>query len=163
MELLNIDGTMVAVILNFLILLWILNHFLYKPVLKVLEDRKMYVESTINLAEGKLQDAAGLKAELEKKLSEAKGEAQALIDEALKTSERIRHELTQDGRAEATTIRERAMIEVERMREQVGRDLRSDVVDLALEAAGKILERTLDEAENRKYAEKVIAQIQAKK
>ena len=162
MELLNIDGTLFAVMLNFLILLWILNHFLYKPVLKVVDDRKVHVESSINLAEGKLQDAANLKSELEKKLADAKGEAQAIIDGALKTSERIRSELTQDGRSEAATIRERAVIEVERMREQVGRDLRSDVVDLALEAAGKILERTLDEAENRKYAEMVIAQIQAK-
>ena len=160
MELLNINGTIVAVLLNFLILLWVLNRYLYKPVLSILESRKQHIDTSLATAERKLADAEGLRADLERKLAAARSEAQKVIDDALKTAERIRHELTEGGRAEAATIRSQAIADIARMQEAARQELKEEVVDLALAAAGKILERSLDEDSNRKFAEAVIAQIQ---
>jgi len=159
MELLNINGTIVAVLLNFLILLWILNRYLYKPVLGILEGRKQQVESTVADAEKKLVESQQLKGELEKKLAAARSEAQNIVDEALKTSERIRQELTAEGRNEANAIRERAIAEVSRIKDAARKELKSDTVDLAILAAGKLLKRSVDEAGNRKYVEEVLNEL----
>ncbi len=64
--------TVIIQIFNFLILIFILNKIIYKPLIKLMKDRKEYITSNINDAEEKLKEAESLKAEYQSKLEETK-------------------------------------------------------------------------------------------
>lgn len=62
--------TIIIQILNFLVLIYVLNKMIYKPLIKLMKDRKEYITNNINDAEGKLKDAESLKQEYSNKLDE---------------------------------------------------------------------------------------------
>ncbi|MCQ2381211.1 MAG: F0F1 ATP synthase subunit B, partial [Acidaminococcaceae bacterium] len=80
----NIDMTLIAQAVNFLFLLWFLNKFAYKPVLKMMEDRKAKIAGDLGTAEAAKNDAEAAKAEAVDALAQARIEAQAIIDNARK-------------------------------------------------------------------------------
>ena len=83
----NINGTLLFQFLNFFILVLILAKFAYKPMLKVLEERRKKISADLNEAEMSRQAAQGLKAGYEKQLQQAQTEAQSIIDKAVKQAE----------------------------------------------------------------------------
>lgn len=80
-------------IVNFLILLFILNKLLYKPMLQMLDDRKKSIEDAINSAETAKAEAEALRKEYETRLAEAKKEAQDIIAKATKLGEEMKKKL----------------------------------------------------------------------
>ena len=70
-------------VVNFLLLLYLLNRFLFKPVLKLLDERESRIKKGLEDAEAAAKDRELAKAEREAALDEARKEAQAMVDSAL--------------------------------------------------------------------------------
>ena len=83
----NINATLIAQILNFLVLVFVLAKFVYKPVLGIMEERKNKIASDLETAEMAKKDAEAVKAEYAAKLADARQEAQAIIENALRQHE----------------------------------------------------------------------------
>ena len=78
----SINATLIFQVINFLILMWILNRLLYRPILKIIEEREQTLENT-KLEMNRLKEAATEKAEsIEAQLQEARSVASAERDEA---------------------------------------------------------------------------------
>ena len=80
----NIDATIIAQVLNFIILLAILAKFCYKPLLKVMDDRRNRIINNLDSAEQTRLEAEELKKQYAQQLADARAEATAIVDKATK-------------------------------------------------------------------------------
>ena len=102
---LELNGTLIAVIINFAILAWLMNYFLYKPVGNMLAERKKLVEDTINSAEKKLAEADAVKKEYEKQISGAQAQSSEIIQKANIASEKMKGETMNNAKKDADFIK----------------------------------------------------------
>ena len=87
MQLLRIDWNVVWTIINLLVLFVALRHFLYNPVMKVMDERKKMIDGQIADAENQKKQAGELKAQYAKKLEEAHAESADIMDKARKSAQ----------------------------------------------------------------------------
>lgn len=80
----ELNGTLLISILNFIILVAVLAHFCYKPVLKVMDDRRNKIRNDLDSAARSSAEAAKLKSDLEAELANAQVAAQGIVDKAVK-------------------------------------------------------------------------------
>lgn len=150
MEQLGIDGRwFISQLVNFVLLLLILQRFLYKPMLNMLHQRQERIRESMDYAERVKKEAARAQEDYEKKIEESRREAQAIIAQAVQQAERVREERVALVEEEARQIRTKAKEDAAYERERVVAELRSQVADLAILAAGRVLGKTLDEKTHR--------------
>ena len=138
------EATLLFQIINFFILVSILAKFAYKPLLKVLEERRNKIESDLDAAAQAREAAAQLQAEYEAQLRSARAEAQAIIDKAVKQADK-------EAQAQLSAIREQiarekqiAQAEIANEREVAIREMRNEVVTLSMAVAEKLLKKNLN-------------------
>jgi F-type H+-transporting ATPase subunit b len=109
-------STFVLEIINFLILVWILKHFFYQPVLNVIARRRRSIEKTLNDAKTLHEDAEALRVQYENRLAEWEKErqaAQSSLDKDIETERAQRMEALQttlgEEREKARVIEQRAL------------------------------------------------------
>ena len=84
----SINGTLLFQFINFFVLVAILAKFAYKPLLKVLEDRRNKIASDLDNAAKARETAEKMKADYEAKISDDRAEAQAIVDKAVKQADK---------------------------------------------------------------------------
>lgn len=146
-------------VLNFLLLLWLLNRFLFKPVLGRLDERRERIEKGLEDAEAAARDRELARAEREAAVAEARREAQAMIARANKIAEDSRNEIVAGAREEAEKVTARARDEINAEKEKAMAELRATVADLALEAAGKLVRSEMDGATQRKLVDDFLKEV----
>lgn len=150
MEQLGIDGRwFLSQIVNFVILLLILQRFLYKPILNMLQQRQERIRESMEYADRVKREAERAQEDYEKKIEESRREAQAIIAQAMQQAERLREEILAKAQDEAREIKAKALEDVEYERKRVVAELRDQVADLAILAAGRVLGKALDEKTHR--------------
>ena len=157
MDILNIDPkVLILQIGGFLLLLIVFKLFLFKPILDLLDGRRSDIESQYANAETQRSAAAELKAQYEKHIAGIEDEMRAKITEAVKDGQRMREEIISDSRVQAEGILTKAQEEIRRERDKAIVELKTKVADLAIEAAGKLIETNLDQPQHRALVDKVI-------
>ncbi len=160
---LGIDGRILfAQLVNFSILVWVLWRFAYKPVFKILEERKDKVYKGLEDAEAatlKLQEA---EEENKKILLEARQEAIKILEQAQEKAETKQHEIIAKAEAEIGVImeKERAKIVVEKANSL--NQLKGEVSSLVMMSLKKFLEENLNEVKDQALVEKIVASLKDK-
>lgn len=131
-------------LVNFLILIVVLQRFLYRPVMRMLDERAARIRDSLAQAEAVRAETARLQDEAGKILGEARGEGQRLREEARRSAEQMLAAAQRQAREESQHILERAQADLAREREKAFQELRQEVADLALAAASRVLRRSLD-------------------
>jgi F-type H+-transporting ATPase subunit b len=149
---------LVVFIVNFIILLVLLRLFLYKPVMKVLDERAQRTKEAMELAEATKQEFEQAKAEVQKQIEKGRQEAQAIIAQAMQTGERLKEESRQEAAKQAQGIIDRTKAELGAERDKIVGDLRREFVELSLLAAEKVIKETLDREKHRKLIEETLQQ-----
>jgi F-type H+-transporting ATPase subunit b len=152
-------GLMVWTLLIFLVLLFILAKFAFKPLTAAVEAREQALREAIAAAQRDREEAAALLAQQRSQLDASRGEAQQLIAQARAGAEKMRAELLEQTQAQQQELLERARRDIEGEKVRAIADLRREAVDLALAGAGKVLERNLDDATNRQIVEQFLASV----
>jgi F-type H+-transporting ATPase subunit b len=149
-EQLGIDGRwFISQLVNFIVLLIILQRFLYKPVLNMLHQRQERIRESMDYAERVKQEAARAQEDYQKKIEESHREGQAIIGQATQQAERAREEILARAQEEAKEIKAKAATDVEYERKRVMAELRDQVAELAILAAGRVLGKELDASTHR--------------
>jgi F-type H+-transporting ATPase subunit b len=136
-------------LVNFVILLIILQRVLYKPMLKMLSQRRERVRESMEYAERVQKEAQRAQEDYAKKIDESRREGQAIIAQATQQAERTREEILAKAQEESRQIKAKAAEDVEYERKQVVAELRGQVAELAVLAAGRVLGKALDEKTHR--------------
>jgi F-type H+-transporting ATPase subunit b len=149
---------LVVFIINFIILFILLRLFLYKPVLKMLDERTKRTKEGMELAEATQKEYKQVKGEVQKQIEKGRQEAQAVIAQALQTGERLKEESREEATKQAQVIIDRTRAELESDREKIVDSLRKEFVDIAISAAEKVIKETLDKEKHRKLIEETLQQ-----
>lgn len=149
-------------IINFLLLLWLVNRFLFKPLLGRLDERKEKIERGLEDAEAAARDRELARAEREAAVSEARREAQAMIARASKIAEDSRTEILAEARAEAEKVTARAREEINAEKEKAMAELRGTVANLALDAAGKLVRAEMSGATQKRLVDDFLKEVKPK-
>ena len=155
----NINATLIAQVLNFLVLVFVLAKFAYKPLLKAMDDRKNKIAGDLAAADQAKADAEAVKAEYAAKLADARQEAQAIIDNARKTAQAAHDKIMADTKAEQEQVIAAAKETIAMEKKKSLDDIRSQVIALSMAAASKIVERKLGSEEDKKLAGEIVDSI----
>jgi F-type H+-transporting ATPase subunit b len=127
---------------NFLVLVWLLQYFLYQPVREVVERRKREIDEAYQKAAQAQAAADSARAQFEAMRADAARQAAKMLDEAREASARERNSILQAARAEAESIAAAARDVIARERESAERQLRERVARLGVEIAGALLRQS---------------------
>jgi F-type H+-transporting ATPase subunit b len=148
-------------IINFLLILYLLNRFVFRRVLALLDERQERIAKGLEDAESAARDRELARAEREAALDEARKEAAAMIARATKIAEDSRAEIVAAARAEAEKVAARATEEIIAEKQRAIAELRSHVADLALDAAGRLVKADMTAPTQRRLVEEFLAEVSA--
>jgi F-type H+-transporting ATPase subunit b len=164
MEFFNAFGVdwfkLLAQIINFLVVLYLINRFGFKPLLRLMDERAARIKKGLEDAEAAARDRSLAQAEREAAVAEARKEAQAMIARANKIAEDTRAEILGEARTEAGKLVERARQEITAEKDKAMAELRSQVADLALDAAGKLVQSEMNTDTQRRLVEGFLSEVQ---
>lgn len=162
MEKLGINlNFLIAQIVNFLLLLFILQRFLYKPVTNMLEARTRRIRESLAEADRVRQEAAAARAEYERQLEAERRRSFDAAQQAIQEGQKAREAIIAQAQKDAEDIRRRAREETEREREQMLAQLRTQVADLAILASEKIIGQALDRDLQRRLVNDFLTKTEA--
>ncbi len=141
---------------NFLLFLAIIWTFAFKPVSKMLADRKDRIEQGLKDAEQARRDRESAEAERVAALTEARREANEILSRAQKVAQETRDADIAATKAELERLRERAASEIEAEKSRAIGEVRAEVADLALLAAGRVVGETMSSERERRLVEEFI-------
>jgi F-type H+-transporting ATPase subunit b len=147
---------LVVFIINFIVLLVLLRLFLFKPVMKMLDERAQRTKEGMELAEATKKEYEQAKGEVQKQIEKGRQETQAIIAQAMQVGERLKEESRQEAAKQAQTIIDRTRTELETERDKIVEDLRREFVDISIAAAEKVIKETLDREKHRKLIEETL-------
>ena len=133
----------------FLALLGILWKFAWGPILEMVQAREDGIKSTLDQAANERDEAAKRLAEHREQMADARRQGQQMIAEGKEAGERVRQDIEEKARAEGDAMIERAVESIEREKDAALEELRKESVDLALAAAAKLVQASLDEKKDR--------------
>lgn len=150
---------LVAQIVNFLIILYLLKRFAYKPVMELLEKRKKTIEEgqkNAARAEKALEDATEKEREILKK---AQTESKKILSEATKQAADIIDQATETGRKQVDRMIAEAKVEIEKARQSGEKELATHVAQLALDMLKKSLPSLIGDKEQENVLKKAAEEL----
>ena len=147
---------LVVFVINFIVLFVLLRLFLYKPVLKMLDERAKRTAEAMEQAEATKKEYEQARLEVQKQIEKGRQEGQAIISQAMQVGERLKEESRQEATKQAQTIVDRTRSELEAERDKIVGDLRREFVDISIAAAEKVIKETLDKEKHRKLIEETL-------
>lgn len=148
--------TLLAQIINFAILLGLLYLIAYKPIMRMLDERSRKIKESMEQTEFIKEQAAHAEEEVKKRLGTAAKEGQEIIARAMRTGEEARRRVQQEARQEAESLIARARVEIQWERDEAIDELRKEFANLAILAAGKVIDRSLDKKAHRQLIDEVL-------
>ena len=148
--------TLLAQIINFAILFGLLYLVAYKPILRMFDQRSAKIKESMEQTEQIKQDAARSEEETKAQLEIARKEGQNIIAQATQIGGRLKEEAKEEARREAETLINKARVEIQRESDAAIDELKKDFANIAIMAAEKVINETLDEKKHRQLIEEVL-------
>lgn len=152
-------GLMVWTIVTFILLAFVLGKYAWKPLLKSLHDREDAIRDALDQSEKARAEATELLKQNEKNMARADEEYQKALREGKALAEKLKEEIVTKARQQAQQELQHAKEEIQRDIEAAKQQLRTEVADLAIKAAEKILDENLDAAKQKKLVDSVLNQL----
>lgn len=154
-----VPWTFLAQIANLFIQVLLIKRFLFKPVNEILKKRKELADAEIQKAVKAKEEALAIKAEYEQNMQEAKNKANDFLMTAQKTAAIQSEEMLKDASAQATAIKAKAEKDIAQEKRKAVNDIRSEIGDMAVEIAGKVIEREISEEDHEKLINDFISNV----
>jgi F-type H+-transporting ATPase subunit b len=152
-------GLIIWTIIIFVLLLFILKKWAWKPLLTSLNNRELLIRESVEKAEELRREADRILNENKKLLEKAEDQSRRIISEGKDYADKLRNDLMTKAQSDASRLVNQAKSEIEREKSSALNELRDEVANLAVQAAGKIIDENLDKKKQKKIVEKFIAKI----
>ena len=152
-------GLMFWTMVIFLVLFFVLSKFAFKPILAAVQGREQALRDAMDQATADRDAAAAELAEQKKQLDAARGEAQKIIADGRVMAEKMRTDLLEQTKVQQGEMLERAKRDIASEKNAAIADLRREAVDLAIKGASKVIEKNLDDAQNRTLIENYLVSV----
>lgn len=147
-------------IFNFLLMVFILTKLLYKPILKILEERKKKIEEGLQFFQKAKEEEEKLDLQKKKIIQEAKDEGTAIIEEAKKDAKKLKEDILSGGKEELVHLKKRLEKEMKSKEEEMGKELMADTVVVASEMVKRLIPEVLKDEDQRKLISMQLTKIE---
>jgi F-type H+-transporting ATPase subunit b len=152
-------GLIIWTIITFVVVLVVLKAKVWGPLLAALDERERSIRDALQSADRAREEAQAQQAEHEKRLAEAESQARQIVSDAREAAEKVGQQVVADAKEEAERTTQRARDEIQSEKRAALAELRREVADMAVGAAGAILNAELNTERNRKLADDFIADL----
>lgn len=151
MELLNPSvGLTVWMTISFILLMFLLKKFAWKPILSMIKTREESISNALNAAKEAEAKLVALQADNEKLLAEARKERDEMLKTARETKDRIVAAAESEAKAKADKIAQEANEAIQLEKQKALTELRNEVANLSIQVAETILKKELSSEEKQK-------------
>jgi F-type H+-transporting ATPase subunit b len=152
-------GLVLWTIISFIILVGILGKYAWKPIISALAEREDKIRGALEQADRARSEASDLLKKNEEAMARAEQEYQKMLREGKEMAEKLKEEIVGKARQQAQQEIQRASEEIQRSVDSARHQLRTEVADLAIKAAEKILDESLDAPKQKKMVNSFIDQL----
>ena len=149
---------LIAQIANFFVLLVILRLTLYKPILRMLDERKQKIAEGLNAAEIARAEATAAQANIQDQLNIARKDGQDIVAGAQTIATRIQAEAREQSNRDREVSLERARAEIQLERDRAIAELRGEFADITVSAAEKVINQSLDRQAHQRIIDEALAE-----
>jgi F-type H+-transporting ATPase subunit b len=153
-------GLFIWTIITFLVLLFLLAKFAWKPLLTALESRQDTIRKSLDDAQKAKEELERLQRESAEIIRKAHVDAQAIVGKGRTDAERLGEELRQKAREEADGIIKNAERQIQLETRRAVQEIRREAVDLSVTIASKLLERHVSKEDNERLINDTLKQIE---
>ncbi len=154
-----VPWTFVAQILNLFLQAFLIKKFLFKPINEVLNKRREAADAQIREAQTARQEADAIKSEYEQNMAAAREQANEIVARAQKTASDQSDEILAKAGEEARAIRAKAQADIEQERKNAVSEMKNEISSVAMDIAGKVIEREISPEDHRKLIEEFIENV----
>lgn len=155
---LSFNATLAAQVFHFVLLLVLLRIFAYRPLLKILDDRRQLVAAQMDAAADDRSRAGELYRRREQALEAARSEAGEIIARAQAEAREQAQRIMNEARAAAGEMRSRAAADINREQAQARTLLRRELAGLVLRSTEKVVGRVMDDREHQRLIEQAVGE-----
>lgn len=149
---------LIAQVVSFTVLLLLLKAFIYKPVLKMLDERAEKIRVGLSAAERGVEQQAEAARAAQEQLDTARREGQGIVAQAQQVSQRLQEEARASAQQQAEALLERARSEIALERDSAISELRREFADLTIAAAEKVIGQSLDRSAHQRLIEQALSE-----
>lgn len=135
--------TVIFTWVNMFILFTIVKKLLFKPVMKVLDQRDAEIKKIYDEANQANEKAVNLEKEYSEKMAQARDEAGEIIKQATLSAQRREQEIISDAQEKAAIMTKRAEAEIAQERKKAYQEIKNDISDISVAIAGKMVQREI--------------------
>ena len=146
-------------VVAFAIVVYVLKKFAIPSIMEGLDKRSEKIEGDIKSAEGAREEADKMLADYNAQLADARAEAKKIIDEGKSLGENLRQETITKAQQEANQLITRAQEEIAREKEKAFKELQSQIADISIEVASKVVQKSLSMEEHGKLIDDYVAEV----
>ena len=151
--------TLIVTILNLFVQLIIVKKFFLDKVLAVIDQRREATDRQIAEAEAAKQEAQTIKETYEENMLQAKTEAGQILANAKKTADARSEEIIRDAQAQAVQIKQKAALDIAQEKKKALNEAKDEISDIAMSIAGKVVGRSLNEADQSQLVDEFIVRL----
>ncbi|MFR2882649.1 MAG: F0F1 ATP synthase subunit B [Lachnospiraceae bacterium] len=154
-----IPWTFVAQICNLFIQMYLIKRFLFKPVHEILEKRRAATDAEIIQAEETKAKAEAIRAEYERNMQDARQKANEILDSARNTAAIQSEKILKEAQDQTFAMKNKAEKEIAQEKKKAVNEVKGEIGDMAVEIAGKVIEREINEKDHEKLIDEFISNV----
>ena len=151
--------TALFTLLNFLALFFVLKHFLYGPVMKMIHGRQKEIEDKFAQADDAEAKAKAMETEYQEKLTAASETGEQIVRDAVARGQRREEEILRQANADASAIMDKASADIAMEKKKAINDAKDEISDIAMSIAEKVVARELNASDHEKLVDGFIDEL----
>tara|TARA_B110000467_G_scaffold92776_1_gene83830 strand:- start:1721 stop:2221 length:501 start_codon:yes stop_codon:yes gene_type:complete len=154
-------GLFIWTIITFLLLCFVLAKFAWKPLIKMLDDRENMIRRSLEDAEKAKLELESLNQESEAITAKARSEAQSILAQSKSVAEKVKEDTITKAKEQAIKIRDDAKKQILVEKDKAIADIKQEVVNLTLLVAEKLINKNLNDADNKLLIEESLKKVKS--
>ena len=151
--------TALFTLLNFLAVFFVGKHFLWGPVTKMVQDRQKEIDDMYSEADTARASAKAMEAEYQGKLQTARDTSEQIVRDAVSRGQAREEEIIRQANAEASAMMDKAAADIALEKKKAINDAKNEIAGIAMEIAGKVVGRQLNDADQAKLVDQFIDEL----
>ncbi len=152
-------GLMIYTLITFGVLLYVLKRYAFGPLQKIIDERRNAIETSIKAAEETRHEADRLLSEYRQSITDAKNEAEEILDRARKVGDDQKAEIVGEAKAHAHKEVESAREQIQRETRKAVQEIKDQVADLTILAAGKVAGKVITKEDHLRLVDEAMAEV----
>jgi len=152
-------GLFVWTIITFMVLFFVLAKFAWKPLIKMLQEREEMIRDSLDDAEKAKTELEHLNEESEAIMTKARAEAQTILANGKAAAEKVKEDTIAKAKEQAIKIIKKTEKQIQIEKDKAIADIKQEVVNLSLSVAKKLINKNLNDADNKSLIEETLKKV----